>query len=224
MGSGDLHHKRKSRRARDLVRHRSSRESYDRVLVVCEGSKTEPNYLRELADHLMLSSANVEVDGSSGSSPISVVRHAKSRYREEKEKGDEYDRVFCVFDKDTHESYAQAIQAVSEFVKSRLAGVFQAVPSVPCFEYWLLLHFEFSTQPYVVNGGKNACAHLIGDLRGYMPNYAKGDEGVFKKLMNKTDQAMANSKRALDQAVASDTDNPTTRMHELVEYLQQLKK
>ena len=221
MGSGDLHHKRKSRRARDLVRRRSSRESYDRVLVVCEGSKTEPGYLRELTNYLMLSSANVEVDGDSGSSPVSVVRYAKRRYREEKEKGDEYDRVFCVFDKDTHASYAQAI---NESVNSRPAGVFQAVPSVPCFEYWLLLHFVFSTQPYVANGGKNACAHLIGDLRGYMPDYAKGDEGVFIKLMNKTDQAIEHSKRALGQAVARDTDNPTTRMHELVEYLQQLKK
>jgi len=220
VGSDDLHHKRNSRHARDLARRKSSRKSYDRVLVVCEGLKTEPNYLRELIDYLKLSSANVEVDGNSGSSPISVVRHAKRRYREEKEKGDIYDRVFCVFDKDTHARYAEAIR-ISEI--SKPIGVFQAVPSVPCFEYWLLLHFEFSTQPYVVNGGKNACAHLIGDLRSYMPDYAKGNGGVFKDLMNKTDQAIINSKRALDQAAASGTDNPTTRVHELVEYLQQIK-
>lgn len=220
MGSDDLHHKRKSRQRRDLARRKSSRKSYDRILVVCEGSKTEPNYLRELIDYLKLSSANVEVDGNSGSSPISVVRHAKRRYREEKEKGDLYDRVFCVFDKDTHASYSQAI---SELVKSRPSGVFHAVSSVPCFEYWLLLHFEFSTQPYVVSGGASACAHLTVDLRGYMPDYAKGDEGVFKDLMNKTDQAIENSKRALGQAVASGTDNPTTRVHELVEYLYQLR-
>lgn len=150
MGSDDLHHKRKARRARDLVRRQSSRESYDRVLVVCEGSKTEPNYLRELVDCLKLSSANVEVDGDSGSSPISVVQHARRRNREERDKGDTYDRVFCVFDKDTHASYSQA---VSESAISRPAGVFQAVPSVPCFEYWLLLHFIFSTRPYGASGG-----------------------------------------------------------------------
>ena len=221
MGSDDLHHKRKSRRAQDLARRQSSRESYDRVLVVCEGSKTEPNYLRELVDCLKLSSANVEVDGDSGSSPISVVQHAKRRYHEEKDKGDAFDRVFCVFDKDTHVSYAQAI---SESAIAKPAGVFQAVPSVPCFEYWLLLHFVFSTQPYSATGGTSACAYLIGDLQGYMPGYVKGNEGVFKKLMNETGWAIANSKQALGQAAASDTDNPTTRMHELVEYLQQLKK
>lgn len=221
MGSDNLHHKRKARRAQDLVRRQSSRESYDRVLVVCEGSKTEPKYLRELVDCLKLSSANVEVDGDSGSSPISVVQHAKHRYREERDKEDAYDRVFFVFDKDTHASYAQAI---SESASSRPAGVFQAITSVPCFEYWLLLHYIFSTRPYDVSGGASACAQVIGELRGYMPGYAKGDEGVFKELMSETDRAVANSKRALRQAEASGTDNPTTRMHSLVEYLQQLRK
>ena len=220
MGSDDLHHKRKSRRARDLSRRKSSRESYDRILIVCEGSKTEQNYLRELVDYLKLSSANIEVDGDRGSSPVSVVSHAKRRYSAEKKKGDAYDRVFCVFDKDTHTSYAQAI---SQAATARPIGTFKSVPSVPCFEYWLLSHFVLSTRPYNANGGKSACANLIIDLQNYIPGYAKGDEGVFKKLMDTTSQAIANSRRALSQAEDSDTDNPTTRMHELVEYLQRLK-
>ena len=221
MGSDDLHHKRKSRQTRSLARHQSSRKDYDRVLIVCEGSKTELNYLRELADSLALSSANIEVDGNSGSSPISVVRYAKRRYREEKAKGDTYDRVFCVFDKDKHADYEKAI---SETKAARPVGIFQAMPSVPCFEYWLLLHFTFSTRPYVLSGRISACFLLINDLRNHMPSYAKGDKGIFKKLMSQTGQAIANSKQALNQAVASSTDNPTTKIHELVEYLQQLKK
>ena len=121
MGSDDLHHKRKARRAKDLARRKSSRAPCDRVLIVCEGAKTEPNYLRELIDCLKLSSTNVEVDGDSGSSPISVVRHAKRRYREERDKGDAFDRVFCVFDKDTHTTYAAAMRALSGL---RPRGVF----------------------------------------------------------------------------------------------------
>lgn len=84
MGSDDLHHKRKARLAKHLARRRSKRESYDRVLIVCEGSKTELNYLRDLRDSLKLSSANIEIDGNSGSSPKSVVRYAKRRLSEEK--------------------------------------------------------------------------------------------------------------------------------------------
>lgn len=221
MGSDDLHHKRKSRRQRDLRRRRSSREPYDRVLIVCEGSKTEQNYLRELIDCLKLSSANIEVDGGRGSSPVSVVKYAKRRYSKEKNNGGTYDRVFCVFDKDTHVSYAQAI---SESATASPIGTFVAVPSVPCFEYWLLSHFEFSTKPYRASGGNSACANLIRKLQNHIPGYAKGDEGVFKKLMDKTSRAIANSRQALSQAQDNNTDNPTTRMHELVEYLQQLKQ
>jgi hypothetical protein len=91
---------------------------------------------------------------------------------------------------------------------------------VPCFEYWLLLHFVFSTRPYDATGGTSARAHLIDELRGYMAGYTKDDKGVFKALMNETDRAVAYSKRAMKQAQADGTDNPTTRMHELVEYLQ----
>jgi len=44
--------------AGDLERRKSRRAPYDRVLIVCEGSKTEPNYLQELIDCLELNSAN----------------------------------------------------------------------------------------------------------------------------------------------------------------------
>ncbi len=221
MGSDDLHHKRKARRAKDLARRKSSRAPYDRVLIVCEGAKTEPNYLRELIDCLKLSSANVEVDGDSGSSPISVVRHAKRRYREERDKGDAFDRVFCVFDKDTHTTYNEAMSACARF---RPSGVFQPIPSVPCFEYWLLLHFIYTNRPYNPSGGRSACDCLIGELRNYMHDYSKGDRGRFRQVTGRTDQAIIFSKRALKAAEKAETDNPTTRMHELVEYLKQLKR
>ena len=119
MGSDGLHHKRKARLAKYLARRRSRRESYDRVLIVCEGSKTELNYLRDLRDSLKLSSANIEIDGNSGSSPKSVVRYAKRRLSEEKEKGDAYDKVYCVFDKDAHPSYTQAINEYKKPVVHR---------------------------------------------------------------------------------------------------------
>ena len=220
MGGDDLHSKRKARKASDLERRKSRRAPYDRVLIVCEGSKTEPNYLEELIDYLELNSANVEVDGSSGSSPVSVVQHAKSRYQEERRKNDAFDRVFCVFDKDTHASYAQALDEVSRSVPIR---VFSSINSVPCFEYWLLLHFIFSTRSYTGAGAKSACACLIEELHKYIPGYSKGARGLFNDLMDQTDRAVANSERALQDAERSSTDNPSTLMHELVEYLQHLE-
>lgn len=220
MGSDDLHHKRKARSAKQLARKKESRASYERALIVCEGSKTEPNYFCELVNSLELNTANVEVDGNCGASPISVFNYAKKRYLEEKRTGDGFDRVFCVFDKDSHETYEEALRLISE-IKPK--GVFKAIISVPCFEYWLLLHYVFTTRPFEADRNGSTCASLISELKKYRPSYEKGDENIYSVLSGQTNQAIAYSKRALAQSEESDTDNPSTFIHELVEYLQDLK-
>ena len=221
MGSDDFFHKRKAKTANDLARKKEKRSSYERVLIVCEGEKTEPNYFQELVDCLELNTANVEIDGSCGSSPISVVNHAKHLYQEEKKAGDSYNKVFCVFDKDTHTTYDAALLLIKN---SKPKDVFEAANSVPCFEYWLLLHFIYMTKAYAANGGKSSCGNLISALKQYLPGYDKGDKGVYSQVTDQTNQAIAFSKRSLAQAIAHGTDNPTTYIHELVEYLQNLKK
>ncbi len=187
MGSDDLHHKREARRARILARRRSRREDYDRVLIVCEGAKTEKIYLQELRSYLKLNRENIDIVGDSGSSPKSVVRYAKRRYSEEKQKGYTYDKVYCFFDKDTHHRY---LQAINDCEISRPAGGFSAITSVPCFEYWLLLHFEYSTKPYTGTATRSACDNLIRDLQKHIKNYAKGMKDWFCKLETRTDQAI----------------------------------
>ena len=84
MGSEDLHHKRKAKAARALKRRASRRSSYDKVLIVCEGEKTEPNYFNELVHYYKLNTANVEIDGSCGSSPRSVLKRAEKLAKIEK--------------------------------------------------------------------------------------------------------------------------------------------
>ncbi len=96
MGSDKFFHRRKAKQARELARKKAKRERYAKVLIVCEGEKTEPNYFNELKDHLVINSANVVITGSCGSSPISVVEHALHQYRLEKDAGDPFDKVFCV--------------------------------------------------------------------------------------------------------------------------------
>lgn len=43
MGTDNLFHKRKERKAESLRRRRTMKAPYDVVLIVCEGEKTEPN-------------------------------------------------------------------------------------------------------------------------------------------------------------------------------------
>jgi len=220
MGSDNLFKKRKAKLAADLKRRQAKKSPYDTVLIVCEGGKTEPNYFCELRDYYRINTANVEISGDCGSSPISVLEKARQLYRESQRKGIPFDRVYCVFDKDTHSSYEQTLEMIQS---SKPTGTFFAITSVPCFEFWLLLHFTYSTQPfYGTTGAKSAGDEVVAELKRYISDYAKGVHGHFHALVDDLARAIEYSKRVLLEAQKNETDNPSTSVHELVEYLQGL--
>ena len=61
----------KERQQKQLERKQARRATYDRILIVSEGSKTEPHYFREIRSEYRLHTANVEVRPSElGTAPI----------------------------------------------------------------------------------------------------------------------------------------------------------
>ena len=62
----------RERQRKQLERKLGRRASYDRILIVAEGSKTEPNYFSEIRAAYRLHTANVEVRASElGTAPSS---------------------------------------------------------------------------------------------------------------------------------------------------------
>jgi len=57
-----------------------------------------------------------------------------------------------------------------------------------------------------------------------MTNYEKGKDGILGLTVPRLPQAIKNSKEVLADREAGGTDNPSTMIHELIEYLQDLKK
>ena len=206
-------HKRKKRATQALARQRAKREPYARILVVCEGKKTEPNYFNGLKNDLHLNSTNVEITGDSDPSPTSVVAFSKERYRDEEKAGFPFNRVFCVFDKNNHSDYEQALAQIRN-MKPR--GVFQAITSVPAFEYYLLLHYIYSTKP-------RTSAQALSDLKKHISGYQKGKKNVFATVRDKLENATINANRSLAAAKENGTDNPSTKVHKLVEFMQNIR-
>jgi len=221
MGTDDLFHKRKARGAKDLKRRKARREPFAKVLVVCEGEKTEPHYFNGLKDHYRLNSANVEVCADGGSDPLGIYTFALERYEQERAAGDPFDKVFCVFDKDNHTNFSQAMDAIRD---AEPRNIFVAVPSVPCFEFWFLLHYKYTTRPFTALSGASACDQVLAELRTFLPRYDKGTANMFPIHFNRLETAKKNAVRAAKSAVESGTDNPTTGVHELVSFLQDIKK
>jgi hypothetical protein len=218
MGTDNLFHKRKERKAESLRRQRAMKASYDVILIVCEGGKTEPNYFTELKKAFRLSNANVRICGL-GSDPLSVVNFAIETSRQEQA----FDRVYCVFDRDRHTTYHAALDKVKRTRLGKGSKIF-AISSVPCFEFWLLLHFIYTTRPFDAPPGDSICAGVIEELKKYLPAYQKGNQNVFNKIRDKLDNAITNARRVKEFNQTSGTDNPSTTVHSLVEYLRDLKK
>lgn len=220
MGTDNLFSKRKAKDKNALARKKANRSAYLKVLIVCEGQKTEPNYFNELKDHYQLNTANVEIDGNCGSDPMSVFKHARKCANKAQQEKDSYDKVYCVFDKDTHSNYQQALNKINN------AKGYAAIVSVPCFEYWLLLHFVYTTQPFAAAGSKSASDKVIEELKrnDRLPNYQKASNGNFSTLLPTLESAKERAKQALIDAKANQTDNPSTYVHDLVDILQNLKK
>ncbi len=221
MGTDDLFKRRKARKSEATAREKELRESYDKVLIVCEGEKTEPIYLEALRKFFDLSQTNIVIDPDSDSSPTSVVKYARKQIAKEREVP--YDRVFCVIDRDRHADFVDAMNLIEGY-RSRQTQL-EAIVSHPCFEYWLLLHFEYTTMVFGVSGG-SPCDDLIAKkLKIYIPNYAKADYESIETLVNQVqiDQAVSFAQRANEAAKREKRVSPATQMPILVEYLKNLK-
>src|SRR5262245_59023932 len=94
------HHR--ERAAGKLARKRGKRPPYSRILIVCEGKKTEPQYFEEICIQNRVPSAHVTVLHSQlGTQPRQVVDFAEAKFNESKA----YEQVYAVFDRDQHATY-----------------------------------------------------------------------------------------------------------------------
>jgi hypothetical protein len=207
---------------RDLRRRAPVKEASERLLIVCEGSKTEPNYLEEIRKEFRLASTRVRVQPSSfGTGPLQVVQFAEHLFLE----GDlnksilarDFDRVYAVFDRDDHETYHAALSKMASLnrrfrnnEKSKVS--FEAIASVPCFELWLLLHFEDIQAPI-------ERTQVYERLRGYLPDYDKGQSGYWAATKPNLSLAIERAKIRQNHSTPHNGLQPYTDMDRLVEKL-----
>lgn len=163
------------RKSADLRRRSGRRQPRQRVLIVCEGEKTERNYFEEIRQAARLSTAEVyTVQSELGTDPENVVRSAEKAFQD---KNKAFDQVYAVFDRDDHRGYANAIaMAIAKNGKLRNAErkpvTFRPVPSVPCFELWLLLHFDRAEGPL-------PRTDVFRRLKTSWPGYAKNSANAY---------------------------------------------
>lgn len=219
MGTDNLFHIKKARKAESHQRKKARRAPYERMLIVCEGKKTEPNYFKGLRKTFGLNPMNVVIaDKNHGLDPMRLVEYALDEYQ----KDPDYNHVYCVFDRDKHQTYDAALHKISA-CRMKRGATLHAITSVPCFEIWLLLHFAYTTRSFCAACDDSNADLVISELKNYMPDYEKGAENIFigDECL---DTAINNAKLLEKFHMTSGTDNPSTKMYQLVDYLISLKR
>lgn len=208
----------RARNSKDLRRKGPKRLPYLRLLIVCEGAKTEVNYFEAIRQETRISSADIRIIHSPiGTEPQQIVEGAVKEFNKTKA----YERVYAVFDRDDHRTYANAI-AMADARNGKLKNnekrpiSFEAVVSVPNFELWLLLHFA-DIQAYMHRD------EVIRKLMRHINNYEKGMTEIYAatadNLRTATDRASL-LKQRFSRLPGNDA---YTDVHELVAMLRDIK-
>lgn len=119
----------------------------DRFLVLLEGSQTERRYLDDLCGKLRLTAENVVID-SPDSDPLNLVEIAVDR-RDQRQvlanrrEAVAYDQVWVVCDRERN-NHHRIPRLQRALARARDEEIYVAL-SIPCFEYWLLLHHTLHT-------------------------------------------------------------------------------
>lgn len=141
MGSDDLHKREKQdRKARTSKEIELRSETW---LIVCEGTKTEPNYFKALMEYVKVKTGKnvkckIEGTGRNTESLIDAVDNFIFVEELEGKPLIPYGKVFTVFDKDSF----KAGQFNNAIHMSERKG-YITIWSNECIELWFLLHFQY---------------------------------------------------------------------------------
>lgn len=175
------------------------------VLIVCEGERTEPEYLEGFRRACRNPRVNIKTV-SQRTTPEGLVKKAVEL--RDKAVADEaaYDSVWCVFDVDEHPSLPQAREQAR-------AGRIDLAISNPCFELWLLLHFRDSP-------GMQDRKRVRELLRPHVPRYDKAVD--YATYATGHPHAVERAER-LDQAAEKASEpgrNPSTGVYRLIRLIE----
>lgn len=187
-------------------RKENTKQIKKKILIVCEGARTEPNYFKSFRVY-----KDCHIVGS-GSNTISVVKEA-IRLKNE----NSYSEAWCVFDRDS-------------FPKDRVKAALKlaALHSIKCafsnesFELWYVLHFEYLDTQITRADYCKKLTILLGK------KYEKNNTNIYAELLERQDQALKFAKKLeskiLSNGACPANSYPYTTVYKIVERLNKLAK
>ena len=208
------------------VNIRSKRKYY---LIVCEGTKTEPNYFESLKEDLpkgVLTAYQIDIEGT-GRNTLSLVAEAK-RIKEsyQKQTGRPLDKLWVVFDKDSF--------TANDF-NSAILQCENSNPKIGCawsneaFELWYLLHFNYYNTPIDRIKYQKLIEQNLRPKIGKTYRYQKNSKEMYSllKQYGSLEIAIRNAKQLAKEFEGQQNyanQNPCTMVYKLIIELNNLIK
>lgn len=190
--------------------------------ILCEGEKTEPNYLSSYIEAYCQANRRLQVikiEKTKANTPVTLVNAAIK----EKGKVPDGDVFWVVYDRESQQKHSDKLHA-DAYEKAQQKDIKLAISNV-CFELWLLLHFQDSAAPYSSYDDLIKNSPLRAECKKRdLADYAKGNKQLFSELsqaeiaqarrraekINQASQATATSPQRPYQL------NPYTDVHKLL--------
>ena len=172
------------------TRSRQNRPVKTKVLIVGEARETEPNYFRGLVrEDAVTHKFAVSVKKGRGLSAEAAVEQAITLQQQARSREETYDEVWCMLDTEGPANRASLGRAARAAEENEITPCL----SNPCFEVWLLAHFEKRGRSY------QDCDGVIGQLnkhwnRCFKQAYEKNDGRVYHRVSGLTATAIANAR------------------------------
>ncbi len=163
-------------------RGNQSRDLRKRILIICEGKRTEPIYFNGIKTHTRSAGLNIKVMDRPKNSGLELVKHAVKLKETAEKENNEYDSVWVVLDKDSYTKYKETFSFAG---KNNINIAFSSLS----FEIWYLLHYVYSTKPW------NKYSELERELKKHIPEYDKSKSDMYFILKEKTSAAVKNAVR-----------------------------
>ncbi len=206
------------RRTRPLRRRPPRLVVRPRVLIICEGTKTEPTYFKNFRNQEHNRLIDIIVDDTAGvprtlvNRAVEIRKAANRRAQREQDANLRYDEIWCVCDVDAHPMLQEAL------VQARDNGILVAI-SNPCFELWLLLHFHDQTAHLSRHEAQTQCrVHLSDYEKAVTKEYFRQLQAAYSTAVRRAEHL-----RNRHQTAGSPLhENPSTTVDRLTERILEL--
>jgi len=203
------------RRFGSLKRKSASRSPLMKVFIFGEGALTERDYFVAMQKKMDGTRIEIEYKGGIGV-PLTVVEAALAHVKDlartrkggRKNSFEENDEVWAMFDRDEHPSFDKAKNICKNNKKINF------IYCDPCFELWLVLHFEDCEAPTHRHQAQERVKKLVpgydpkiqktGNFDTMMPNLCVAEERAKKQRLNRRKEG-------------TDDGNPSTNFYEFTE-------